>query len=195
MADPITLPTFDGRLPDRQYGGWRIQLWQRPILHRGHAFLALVDPNGKTVQQLHGLAMSRNTGELVPIGMDGARLVAGPYTMSDNAERVADVAYGPYNDIVAGKWARGLQAADEINRRNLDYKADDPSYEFGGDGGQIQSSNSGTYTFGKAMGVDLDEALRESGMERRFPGWGRDLLDQNYEPYVAPPDFPSRATP
>lgn len=102
------------------------------------------------------------------------------------------MAYGTYDDVVRGKWARGQQIADEINRRNLDYKGDDLSYEtVGGSGGQIQNSNSAAYTYGKGMDLDLDSAIRDAGIERRFPGWGRNLIDPTYKPYVAPPQFPT----
>jgi hypothetical protein len=111
--------------------------------------------------------------------------------MGAQSQKVGDVAYGDYNDIVRGKWANGQKAAQEITRRNFDYKGDDLSYElFGGKGGQIQNSNSAAYTYGKAMGVDLDSAVRDAGIERRLPGWGRDILDPKYDRYVAPPMFP-----
>lgn len=148
MTEPRSLPSLNATLPDRQHGDWRIELWEHPILHRGHALLTLVDPSGRPAKQLNGLAMSRNTGEIVPVGTDGSRLVAtGAYKMPGTS-KIGEIAVGPYDDIVAGKWARGLQAADEINRRNLDYKAHDPSFEIAGDGGQIQNSNSAAYTFG-----------------------------------------------
>ena len=35
---------------------WKIELKYLPIAHRGHAFLALVDHDGKVVGELHGLA-------------------------------------------------------------------------------------------------------------------------------------------
>jgi hypothetical protein len=107
---------------------------------------------------------------------------------SGRTRKITDVAAGTYDDIVRGKWARGIKAADEINQRNLDYKSDDASYELiGGNGGQIQNSNSVAHTLGKAMDLDLDAALHDAGMDRKFPGWGRDLLDPNYRRYVAPP--------
>ena len=40
---------------------WRIELRRLPILHRGHAVLVLLGPNGE-MQELNGLAKSRNTG-------------------------------------------------------------------------------------------------------------------------------------
>ena len=28
-------------------------------------------------------------------------------------------------------------------------------------------------------------------IERKFPGWGRNLIDSMYKPYVVPPMFPT----
>ncbi|HZP98296.1 MAG TPA: hypothetical protein VFB13_02080 [Reyranella sp.] len=113
-----------------------------------------------------------------------------------NSEKLGELAHGPYDSVVRRNWTDALTAADEINRRNLDYKMDDPSYEIvGGDGGQIQNSNSVAYTVSKAGGMDADEVLQDSGKGRLFPGWGRDLLDPDYKPYVAPPVFPNANTP
>lgn len=87
-------------------------------------------------------------------------------------------------------WGRGKRAAEAITSQKFDYKAHDPSYELGTDGGEIQNSNSVTFTLGKAMGLDLSRALQEKGMTRTFSGWDRDLLDPKYKRYVAPPVFP-----
>ena len=95
-----------------------------------------------------------------------------------------------------GKWARGQQIANAITRRNLDYKGDDLSYEaVGGKGGEIQNSNSAAYTYGKGMDLDLDGIVKDADIERKLPGWGRNLLDPNYKPYVAPPMFPPNNPP
>jgi hypothetical protein len=196
-------------LPPDANGAWRIELRHYPIGHRSHAFLTLVDPSGQVQGELHGLAFSRNGPVLSPdnpeeksmaVGIDGSRLKGylgpGESKMGADSEKVGDVAYGTYDDIVRGKWARGQRAANEINRRNFDYKGDDISYEIlGGKGGQIQNSNSAAYTYGKAMDLDLDSAVKDAGIERRFPGWGRNLLDPQYERYVAPPTFPPNNAP
>jgi hypothetical protein len=185
-------------LPKPEHGAWRIELHYLPIGPRGHAFFTLVNPSGEPVSQLHGLAQSRNTDRIVPFGSDGARLVVpSDYQMSpEKTRKISDVASGTYDEIVLGKWVRGLKAGAEINKRNLDYKSDDLSYELvGGKGGQIQNSNSTAYTHSKAMDVDADEALRDAGLERKFPGWGRNLLDRDYQPYVAPPVFPNANAP
>ena len=191
----------DSRLPPEKHGAWRIELRYLPIdvpgilplVNRGHAFLTLVDPEGKPVKQLHGRAQSKHTGEIKTMGSDDDRLVVpdDDWMSPERTRKISDVAAGTYDDIVRGKWTRGLQAADEINGRNLDYKGDDASYEaFGGSGGQIQNSNSVAHTFGRAMDLDLSTAIHDAGLDRKFPGWGRDLLDPSYKPYVAPPMFP-----
>ena len=63
------------QLPAEQPNDWHIEMRYLPIAHRCHAFLALVDPNGNVQRELHGLARSRNTDNLVALGMDGAHLV------------------------------------------------------------------------------------------------------------------------
>ena len=94
-------------------------------------------------------------------------------------------------------WAKGVAAAHAITENRFDYKAHDPSYEAGTDGGQIQNSNSVAYTISKAMGLaaDANRVLREKNENRRFSGWDRDLLDPKYRRYVAPPVFPVRDAP
>jgi hypothetical protein len=192
------------RLPPDAHGAWRIELRHYPIGHRSHALLTLVDPSGDVRGELHGLAFSRSGRVRLPdepepsmaMGIDGSRLggraFRGKSDMGAKSEKVGDVAYGAYDDIVRGKWARGQQTADEIDRRNFDYKGDDISYEtIGGKGGQIQNSNSAAYTYGKAMDLDLDSIVKDAGIERRLPGWGRNILGQGYDRYIAPPQFPT----
>ncbi len=94
------------------------------------------------------------------------------------------------NEQMAKLWAQGQNAAEDINSKKFDYKASDLSYEAGTGGGQIQNSNAVAFTLGRAMGIDLDGAVRREGVARKFPGWARDLLDPNYDRYVTPPDFP-----
>ena len=76
----------------------------------------------------------------------------------------------------------------------MDYKAYDPAYALRTEGGEIQNSNSANFTFGKPMHLDLSTELRNNGIYRMFPGFGRDLNDPTYKPYVAPtfprPDMP-----
>jgi len=71
----------------------------------------------------------------------------------------------------------------------------DPALFLGGRGGEIQNSNSAAYTYSNAMALDLDDVVRDAGVERRLPGWGRNLLDPAYRPYVAPPTFPANNPP
>ena len=95
----------------RAPGSWRIELKYLPIAHRGHAFLALVDPDGKIVQELHGLSRSKHTDEIMDMGMDGSDLVARQDRRLEGATKsVSTVASGSVDEI--GKiWARGAQAA------------------------------------------------------------------------------------
>lgn len=176
-------------------GGWRIELRYKSIAHRGHAFLALVNDQGEVERELHGLSRSRNTGEQVAMGMDGSELfVADGAGQRMDGKVIATVASGSPEELWR-LWSRGARAGAAVNTRNYDYKAHDPSYELGTDGGQIQNSNFVAFTLGKAMGLDLDRVLKEKGMTRTFSGWGRDLLDPKYERYVAPPTFPVRDAP
>jgi hypothetical protein len=198
VNDNDAVPTRAGTLPDRDDSGeWRIELRRLPLLHRGHAVLALVGPNNQWIE-LNGLSKSRHTGDVVAVGVDGGKLIASTKDRTfgpDGTEMVGEVARGSYDDIVNGRWARGLRAADAITDKNYDYKGHDPAYEFGASGGQIQNSNSVAFTLGKAMGLGLDDALRRAGMQWTFSGWGRDLLDRSYQPYVAPPQFAVHDTP
>jgi hypothetical protein len=187
-AAEILYPEHNSAAP----GTMRIELHYLPIAHRGHAFLKLVDTDGVTLGELHGLAQSKNTGKIVGMGMDGGDLVVQQddrERFAGKTQRIAAVASGS-TDEMKKLWAAGQKAAAGINRKKFDYKASDLSYEAGTDGGQIQNSNSVAYTLGRAMGVDLDTAVRTAGVGRRLPGWGRDLLDSKYDRYVAPPTFP-----
>ena len=193
MSDPksaaeILYPAQTSAAP----GAARIELHYRPIAHRGHAFLRFVDSNGETVGELHGLGKSKNTGKIMDMGMDGADLMVrhedGEH-FRENTKLIAAAASGS-NEQMAKLWAQGQNAAEDINSKKFDYKASDLSYEAGTGGGQIQNSNAVAFTLGRAMGIDLDGAVRREGVARKFPGWARDLLDPNYDRYVTPPDFP-----
>jgi hypothetical protein len=197
MTDPrpaaeIMYPNQQG---DSDPGKWRIELKYLPIAHRGHAFLALVDDKGEVVRELHGLAQSKHTGKIVPLGMDGSDLVATHFEGHKYGGKTISAVESGSKEEMERRWAGGIEASKAINSQKFDYKAHDPSYELGTDGGQIQNSNSVAFTLGKAMGLDLSAALQAKGMTRTFSGWDRDLLDPNYKRYVAPPDFPVKDAP
>ncbi len=180
---------------------WRIELKSHPIFHRGHAFLALVDGNDRIVGELHGLSFSKHTDQQMTVGMDGADLrgvATGPGKSPIGGEKIllGELRHGSREEIER-IWAKGVAVANAITENKFDYKAHDPSYELGADGGQIQNSNSVAYTISKAMGVEAeaDRVLQEKDESRRFSGWKRDLLDPNYKRYVAPPVFPVRDAP
>jgi hypothetical protein len=189
----MTDPKSDAEImyPNQQTTkGWKIELRYLPIAHRGHAFLALVDQDGKVVRELHGRAKSKHTEELMDMGMDDADLVATARRMDEKKTKPISIATSGSKEEMKRLWARGAKAAEAINGQKFDYKAHDPSYELGTDGGQIQNSNSVAFTLGKAMGLDLSAVLRKEGMTRTFSGWDRDLLDPKYKRYVTPPVFP-----
>lgn len=190
-------------------GTARIELWYWPIAYHGHAFLRLINEGGQ-IEELHGYPASRNAdARPTPDGkpergvVDGSRLIvwheahtSANESKYENSRRVAAVASGSANEI-AKIWQRGIEATTAINNdvKTFDYKAFDPSFLGGGAGGQIQNSNSAIYTLGRAMKLDLDRPIKDRGIERKLPGWGRDLLDPKYDRYVAPPPFPVRDAP
>lgn len=181
---------------------WRIELKSHPIFHRGHAFLTLVDGNDRIVGELHGLSYSKHTDRQMMVGMDGADLrgvaigSGKPSPIGGEKTLIGELRRGSKEEIER-IWAKGVAAANAITENKFDYKAHDPSYELGTDGGQIQNSNSVAYTVSKAMGVvaDADRVLQEQDESRRFSGWKHDLLDPKYKRYVAPPVFPVRDAP
>ena len=108
LGGPPTGPAANaGGLPPETHGAWRIEMRYLPLGHRGHAYLALVDPGGVIRGELHGRSYSRNTNRPVPIGVDGSRLMAesadGLSRIGEQSAKVADVAAGTYDDIVRGK--------------------------------------------------------------------------------------------
>jgi len=94
------------------------------------------------------------------VGMDGADLrgvPTGPGEPSPiGGEKIllGELRRGSKEEIER-IWANGVAAANAITENRFDYKAHDPSYEAGTDGGQIQNSNSVAYTISKAMGWRL----------------------------------------
>ena len=202
-SDAMYIPSMSGPpLPEKADGTWHIELYYNPILHRGHAYPVLVDPQGRVREELHGLAFDKNTGNEMSVGRDGDRLVAlrwqnpnymaddndhkGHY-MGDGQQQIGTAAEGNYKDIVEGLWKRAMNAADQTNQKDFDYKGDDPAFELGSESsGQIQNSNSVADTLGRAMGLNFGHHIEQQGWQDKFPGWGRNLLDPKYRPYRYP---------
>jgi hypothetical protein len=164
MSDPLPKPARGGRqyaqasetgaLPAPANGAWRIEMRYVPIAHLGHSFLVLVDPSGETRGELHGLSEFISTRHY-PFGSLGAKLRARSFRYMPlvSTIKVADAAAGSYDDIVVGIWARGLKAADEINKHDFDYNRYDPDDQVPGVRGQTQNGNSVVFTIEKAMGL------------------------------------------
>lgn len=191
------------QLPGNENGEWSIDYYYHPIAHRGHAYPVLIDPQGRVREELHGLAYDRNTGEITSMGRDGSALVGlrwrnlnyktntNDHRLGEGQQPIGNAATGSYRDIVQGLWRSALAAADQINKKDFDYKAHDPAYELGSaSGGQIQNSNSVANTLGLAMQVEphcrLDSLACNQGWQRKFPGMNNNLLDPNYRPYRFP---------
>lgn len=179
--------------PDQMNGtptGWRIELRRFHVAAgQYHAYLSLVDPSENVVGELHGFAQSKNLTkeererDAMAKGIDGDNLVARHDKLAEEkAEAVATVAAGS-REAMAKIWECGRKAVDAINEKQFRYKATDGPRDLGG---EIQNSNSVAYTLGRVMGLPLDGAIEDAGMRRSFPGWGRDILDPNYRPYVPP---------
>ena len=168
----------------------RIELWFSPIAYHGHAFLKRINADG-TTEELHGEPTSF---------VDGSELRAEHYNRDSKytrgGRRVAVLASGSEEQI-ARTWAKGMAAREEINagKKGFQYKAYDVAYEGGGSGGEIQNSNSMAFTYVKAMDLDAEGAIRKAGIDRRLPGWGRNLRDPNYRRYMSPPPLAVTQTP
>jgi hypothetical protein len=117
LGSAVGAPTIlGGDTPDQPQGNWRIETRYLPIGPRGHAFLALVGPNGDD-KQLHGRSQSINTGEISSMGMDNAKLVSPgdkKLWMTHGTVPIATLASGSHDEMDA-IWSRGRRAADAIN--------------------------------------------------------------------------------
>lgn len=200
-------------------GTSRIELCYWPVVYNGHAFLRRVNADG-SIEELHGFPASRNPdtsdGDKRPLEErindevpperavgDGARLMvrheAKPSVDNSNykpSHRVAILVSGSSGEIDK-IWQRGREAGDALNKDKgtFDYKAYDLSFPLGGNGGQIQNSNSAIYTVGRAMKLNLDGVVERAGVARKLPGWGRDLFDPKNERFVASDQFPVQNAP
>jgi len=201
----LRAPLLD-QLPGNEDGEWSIDYYYHPILHRGHAYPVLIDPQGRVREELHGLAYDRNTGDITSVGRDGNALVGlrwqnpnyetdtkdhQSHHLGEGQQLIGNAVAGSYSDIVQGLWRRAMAAADQINTKNFDYKGHDPAYELGSErGGQVQNSNSVANTLGLAMGVEPHCTLKglacNQGWQRKFPGMDNNLLDPSYRRYRYP---------
>lgn len=147
-------------------GQYRIVKAQHPLIGglAGHNFLVLIDPNGKVVEELHGLATGAD-GRPKPIGhlpSDELRgYVDQHFYRPDYAQ--AELASGDQAEITK-IWNAGRAALDKINARSLHY----PWMGLG------QNSNSVNSTLIAAMG--RSEPPMPGGASV-MPGAGSMLLD------------------
>lgn len=147
-------------------GQYRIVKAQYPLLGglAGHNFLVLIDPNGKAIGELHGLATGAD-GRPKPIGhlpSDELRGYADQHFYQPDFAQ-AELASGDQAEIMK-MWNAGRAVLDKIDARSIHY----PSMGLG------QNSNSVASTLIAAMGRS-EQAV--PGGAFLTPGAGSMLLD------------------
>lgn len=181
-TDDAAASLYPSMKPSATPDDWRIDLKYLPVGYHGRSFLALVDPDGMTVNELHGL---RDAKDAYDASGPAARLSVAHDTIDDTnpprfddkkdaVSHIATIASGSENEM-ARLWSLGRQAGTAIDQRALDHDAyDKPD---GGGANHVHVGNAVTYTLAKAMGLDVPGAIEAIGMPQKFPGHDRDLLE------------------
>ncbi len=149
--NPITRPT-----PKPKTGNWSIQIMQHPLLFgfAGHNYLALRDPNGNIISELHGLATDSNTGEWKYIGTKSTdelkvwEFNSPRYYLSEKKFPGKILSEGNKSDMKT-LWSMALSCIPSINKKNLLYPMLGVSLR-----GGTENSNSVAYTLSLCMGID-----------------------------------------
>ena len=161
-------------------GNYKIVKSQLPLVGgtAGHNLIAVLDPNGRAIHELNGLATSKD-GEIKPIGyLPSDRLYVHNekeakgffYNPSQNQEVVFE---GSYNEVMK-KFNLGYEIGQEINKRNFPY----PILGLG------ENSNSVASTLLKGMGLrdpDLGKALTPGEGSLLIPETELKQIRQNWE--------------
>ncbi len=179
-TDDAAASLYPGMKPGATPDDWRIDLKYLPVGYHGRSFLALVDPDGMTANELHGLRDVKDA--------DDASGVA-PFSVvhdtiddtnpprfdekKDGVRHIATIASGAKNEM-AQLWGLGRQAGTAIDPRALADADDTPD---GGGANHVLAGNAVTHTLAKAMGFDVTDAIKATGMHQKFPGHDRDLLE------------------
>jgi hypothetical protein len=167
--NPMTHP----KLEDVE-GVWSIQLMQQPLVFgvAGHNYLVLRDSNNKIIEEFHGLATDRQTGEWKYIGNKETDTLQvwefpGPHFYISQKNFIGKVLYSGNEQLVMSIWNKALTCKEDINNMNIPY----PPYGVNMKG-DTENSNSVAYTLALCMGLDV------SGEHLGLitPGWGNDLL-------------------
>lgn len=161
---------------------WRIDLKYLPVGYHGRSFLALVNPDGLTANELHGLreAKDADAGAGLParLAVSHDKIENGSLprfdAKKDGVRHIATIASGPENEM-ARLWSLGRQAGEAINRRALSHDPDNIANT--GSGSElVHGGNTTAYTLAKAMGLDVFVTIKAAGLGQKFPGYDRDLL-------------------
>lgn len=163
---------FTHPTPKPKPGNWSIQKMQHPLFFgfAGHNYLALRDPLGDIVYELHGLATDTGTGEWKYIGNTGKETLKvwefeGPrdYFAEKHYPGVI-LAEGNKEDMMQ-LWEEARGCKDKINQKTYAY----PAYGFSLKS-QTTNSNSVAFTLIKC----INKSARYMGII--VPGEGRNLL-------------------
>ncbi|WP_131782158.1 hypothetical protein [Legionella gresilensis] len=136
-----------------------------PFFNFTHNFWILKNLNeNKIIAQLHGLAMSRTTGRIVPIGYRRDHsLRAYCFVYDENAAKQFGLTVSSFalpihacNTVYAKgdalkRWLKAIEALEAINNLNLDY----PRGGFCIPLSKTINSNSMYHTFGQVMDVEV----------------------------------------
>ena len=112
-------------VPDYQPGNWTIQQFQFPLAWglAGHHGFALLNPAGKVVHEMQGLATDPQ-GNIIAIGTFGDKLKVYAFPGSNvyaRASATCTVASGPYSNVVESIWGAAMAGAAAINAQKLAY--------------------------------------------------------------------------
>jgi hypothetical protein len=114
--------------PSATPGNWSVQKMQHPLLFgfAGHNYVALRDPLGDIVYEMHGLATDRTTGLWMYVGTKKNDYLK-VWEFNEPRDYFAEKTYpgvvlaqGTKEDMLA-LWEKARACKDKINERNLEY--------------------------------------------------------------------------
>lgn len=155
-------------------GNWSIQKMQHPLLFgfAGHNYLALRDPLGDIVYEMHGLATDDTTGTWKYVGTDKDDYLK-VWEFEEPRDYFAEKAYpgvvlieGPEEEMLP-LWDRVRECGNKINSLNLKYPPLGIQLN-----GETINSNSVAYTLSMCIGKDA----RKIGIFT--PGENRNILKE-----------------
>lgn len=143
-------------MPEPTPGEWSIQKMQHPLLFgfAGHNYLAVRDPLGDIVYEMHGLATDKLTGTWKYIGTGNGEALK-VWEFNEPRDYFAEKQYpgivlekGSKEEILS-LWEKARECKNKINELNLSYPPLGVSLE-----GETINSNSVAYTLALCMNKD-----------------------------------------